>query len=370
MSGTTLVSRPRQQRQHPMKHILLIAALCLAAIPLQAQEPAADTGRVYELVQVETRPRPVNVDELRRALEAGYPAELRAAGRSGTVEVSLVVGPDGGTRDVRVVSSTDSAFDSATVAALQVLRFSPAAVEGQPVAVRVSLPIQWQPGSVDGRVYEPAEVDEAPVARNTEAAAERMAELYPPWLRDSGQGGSVTLRLHVDADGDVVDARVKHSTNPQLEAPSVLVGRTLVFTPARVGGRPVAAWTEVPLNWETDAPVEERTASAPQPDTTGAYELRDVAEPPRPINLGTLQAELMRLYPEHLRNTGWRGQVQVRFRVDTQGAISRPVVVQSSNEAFNEPSIRAVRHLRFHPARVGGRPVAVWVELPIEWSAP
>jgi TonB family protein len=370
-----------------MKRLSLAAALLFAAAPaLAAQEPAAvDTGRVYMLTEVTTLPRPTNVAELRDALQAGYPPALQAAGRAGTVEVALVVRADGATGDVELVSSSDPGFDSATVAAVRVLRFTPAAIDGRPVAVRVNLPIQWQPAEAgsagDARVYELAEVDEPPLPRNAEAIAGRMAQLYPPWLREAGQGGTVTLRLRVDPTGAVADAQVTRSTNPQLDPPSLHVARELLFTPARVEGRPVSVWTEVPLQWETEsaaepaataepaaAPAAPAVRKPPVADSTGSYELDGVEEMPRAINIATLQRELMRLYPEHLRNTGWSGQVHVRFRVSATGEISEPFVVRSSNADFNEASVRAVRHLRFYPARLAGRPVAVWVDLPIQWE--
>jgi TonB family protein len=357
--------------------LFLAALLLLSAAPaLASQQPAAgDTSRVYMLTEVTTPPRPTNVAELRDALQAGYPAALQAAGREGIVEVAIVVRPDGTMGDVELVSSSGPGFDSATVAAVRVLRFTPASLDGRPVAVRVNLPVRWVPAvfvpsAADGRIYELAEVDEAPVPRNVEAIGERMAQLYPPWLREAGQGGTVTLRLHVDATGAVADARVTRSTNPQLDPPSLHVARELLFTPARVGGQPVAVWTEVPLEWQTEASAEPAAAAAPA-DTDGApeYELSDVEEFPRVINAAAFHRELMLLYPEHLRGTGWSGEVQVRFRVDVQGEVSGPTIVQSSNPDFNEPSLRAVRHLRFHPARVNGRPVAVMVIQPIRWPA-
>jgi TonB family protein len=224
------------------------------------------------------------------------------------------------------------------------------------------------------RIHEPADVDEAPVPRNVEAITDRMAQLYPPWLRAAGRGGTVTLGLHVDASGAVVDARVERSTNPQLDPPSLHVARELRFTPARLAGQPVAVWTVVPLEWATEAPPEQAAPTPavrkpPTADSTGSYELSGVEEMPRAINLATMQRELVRLYPEHLRNTGWSGQVHVRVRVGATGEVGEPMIVRSSNADFDDASLRAVRQLRFHPARLNGRPVAVWVDLPIQWEA-
>src|SRR5687768_12177184 len=96
-----------------MKILFTAAALLLAASPAAAQVAApADSGRVYELAEVETLPSPVNVADLRAALDAGFPRDRMAAGVGGTVHVSFVVGADGTVGQARIASSTDSAFDA------------------------------------------------------------------------------------------------------------------------------------------------------------------------------------------------------------------------------------------------------------------
>jgi TonB family protein len=249
-----------------MKRMFFAAVLCCAALPARAQE--APAGGVYELAQVETMPRPTNVADMRAALEAGYPPELRASGRQGTVVVSMVVSAEGETRDVGVVSSSEPGFDSATIAAVRLLRFTPAAVAGKPVAVRLELPIQWQPA--------PA-VSTSPVA-----TAVRAAEAAEP--------GSKT------------------------------------------------------------------------------YELREVTVAPRPRNIAMLRQQLQRLYPPALRDMGRSGTVQVRFRVGTDGKVSSPTVTRSTHVDFDRATLEAIRYLEFTPARVDGSPVAVWVELPVQWE--
>lgn len=249
-----------------MNRILVAASLCCAATPSLAQGPPA--GGVYELAQVETMPRPTNVADMRAALEAGYPAELRGAGRQGTVMVSLVVTPEGETRDVGVVSSSEPGFDSATVAAVRLLRFTPAAVAGKPVAVRLELPIQWQPAAADStsavasaaraagpaglgpKTYMLSEVQVPPRPRNLAMLRHHMQRLYPPSLRDLGRGGTVQVRFRVGADGKVSDPSITRSTHVDLDRVTLEVIHYLEFAPARVNGNPVPVWAELPLRWE------------------------------------------------------------------------------------------------------------------------
>ncbi|HYW13956.1 MAG TPA: energy transducer TonB [Longimicrobium sp.] len=265
-----------------MKRILFAAVLCCAATSAAAQEGPA--GGVYELAEVETMPRPVNAAEMRAALEAGYPAELRDTGRQGRVMVSLVVSPEGDTRDVAVVSSTDGAFDSASVGAVRLLRFTPAAVAGRPVAVRLELPIQWQaprraeavaaegnvtpagrtpegeavyamsPVVANARVYELGAVEVQPRPTNLTVLRRALERLYPPVLRDAGREGQVQVRFVVTAEGAVGEGSITitSSSEPGLNAATVEAIQVLRFRPARVGGRAVPVWVELPIQWQVD----------------------------------------------------------------------------------------------------------------------
>jgi TonB family protein len=104
------------------------------------------------------------------------------------------------------------------------------------------------------------------------------------------------------------------------------------------------------------------------PDSTGAYELRAVTQPPRVLNARELAAALEATYPPVLRASGTAGQVEVRMRVDTLGVPTEVVVTRSTDSRFDPPTVEAVKKLRFAPAELDGRPVIVWVLLPIHWT--
>lgn len=250
-----------------MRFILIAGFMFAAAPALAAQEPAAGTGRVYALAEVTAPPRATNAPELLQALQTSYPAE--GAGRSGQVEVAVVIGPDGTVADARVVSSTDSVFETPSVSAVRMLRFTPASVDGRPVAVRVNLPIRWEP------------------------------------------------------------------------AP------------------PEAAPAHAPLAMSADMAEE---------DTVETHDLTRVTEPPRVRNPGVMRRELERRYPPRLRDTRQGGTVYAFFRVNADGSVSRIRITSASDHEFAAPTVEALQLLRFHPARLDGRPVAVWVTQPIQWT--
>jgi TonB family protein len=249
--------------------LLLAAALAWAA-PVWAQAPAArDT--VIEFRDAHVPPRAQNAAEVVQAMDETYPSAQRQAGTGATVSVSLVVGADGAPRDVQVVSTTDSAFVQPTLAAVSRLRFTPGQVDGVPVSVRVALPLRW-------------EVQEPP--HPAEAAAEQ-------------------LRAHAGLAG---------------------------------------------------------------PDSTGAYELSMVETLPRASNTADMVRAMVQYYPAALEGAGASGEVTVRMRVGVDGRPTTVYILRSTDRRFDDATLRVVRRVRFEPARVGGRPVPVWVELPIHWS--
>lgn len=100
-------------------------------------------AETYALHEVDPQPRPLNPDSLRAELARLYPPELAAAGRQATVKLGFVVTPEGTVSHFLVISSTDPAFDAATLQAVRVLRFSPGRREGKAVNTWVELPIIW-----------------------------------------------------------------------------------------------------------------------------------------------------------------------------------------------------------------------------------
>lgn len=95
-----------------------------------------------------------------------------------------------------------------------------------------------------------------------------------------------------------------------------------------------------------------------------------VEELPRIRNAATFTRYLERNYPPLMRDAGVTGDVVLRFRVLRDGSVDSASVqvLSSSEEGFDAPSIRSVRVLSFHPARVNGRPVKMWTVLPIRFQ--
>jgi TonB family protein len=73
-----------------------------------------------------------------------YSEEARKSKYQGTVLLWTVVGPDGLTRDIRIVRSLGMGLDEKAIAAVRTWRFAPAMKDGHPVAVQVSIEVNFR----------------------------------------------------------------------------------------------------------------------------------------------------------------------------------------------------------------------------------
>ena len=85
-------------------------------------------------------------------------------------------------------------------------------------------------------------------------------------------------------------------------------------------------------------------------------------EPPVPVR--TVAPD----FPNDLRNRGISGVVMVNVLIDTQGNPQDLKVAKSSNSAFEEPAVEALKKWKFKPAERDGAIVALRVVIPIRFS--
>ncbi len=69
-------------------------------------------------------------------------------------------------------------------------------------------------------------------------------------------------------------------------------------------------------------------------------------------------------YPDSARATGVQGTVLVQALVGKDGAV-KDARVTKSIAGLDDSALRAVRQWRFRPAQAKGKPVAVWVAIPV-----
>ena len=72
-------------------------------------------------------------------------------------------------------------------------------------------------------------------------------------------------------------------------------------------------------------------------------------------------------YPDPARRAGIDGTVLVQALVGADGGV-KDMRITHSIPALDDAAVESVRQWRFTPARAAGRPVAVWVAIPVKFS--
>ena len=71
-------------------------------------------------------------------------------------------------------------------------------------------------------------------------------------------------------------------------------------------------------------------------------------------------------YPDRAKRAGWQGTVLLQVSVDPAGLASKVEIDHSSGYAvLDEAARQTVEEWRFHPARIGARPIRSTVKIPV-----
>lgn len=237
----------------------------------------------------------------------------------------------------------------------------------------------------------------APRLTNTAEVQRALEVEYPALLRDAGIGGRVVVHFFIDAEGVVRDTRVATSSgHGALDQAALRVGAVFEFSPALNLDIPTPVWIALPITFQarggdeaapagtsvltrrgaTDTPRRGTTAP-PRVVSTGSADpaagptFTPYTRAPQLINTAEVQAAMEREYPPILREAGIGGKALVHFLIDETGAVQDTRLDQATGHpALDQAALRVAREFRFTPAQNAGKPVAVWIAIPITFQTP
>lgn len=95
-------------------------------------------GGLYRVGGGVSAPRPIY------SPDPEYSEEARKSKFQGTVILWLIVDPDGGPRDIRIVRSVGMGLDEKSIEAVRTWRFEPARKDGKPVSVQITVEVSFR----------------------------------------------------------------------------------------------------------------------------------------------------------------------------------------------------------------------------------
>jgi TonB family protein len=147
------------------------------------------------------------------------------------VTIDVVLDSQGHLQFPVISTHADWRLDYAAILAVSGWRFTPVTKGGQPVAVRLTLPVEF-PASTSLAI-KPDKADLLPVP------IKRDSPIYPDELSRSGQIGRVNVSFTVGADGRVRSPRVRASSHPAFRQPALDAVAKWIFKPGMLDGKPV-----------------------------------------------------------------------------------------------------------------------------------
>lgn len=110
--------------------------------------------------------------------------------------------------------------------------------------------------------------------------------------------------------------------------------------------------------------------SAEQTDVAAEPQFTPFTVPPKIRNADAIRSYLEANYPPLLREAGIGGTTRVWFFVDDAGVVQKVQVDKTSGfEALDEAALKVASAIQFDPALNRDKPVAVWIAVPIVFSA-
>ncbi len=256
MSGIVTVQRAR------MAGILLVWSLALVASPLGGQDADQASGpllkadlvrilatgdytedevlHIVKMSCVSFRPTERDRRDL-LALPHGDPVlgEIRRCRAQGQA-----AGFSDGIPRANRISSTESEPDSKDEV-LRVVRLSPDPLGNRPAPAAPRFTMVLVERDRDALTAS----DIPPLLQNWDEISERLLEEYRPNVR---RDGKVVVRVRVDETGRAADSLLTESSgDPYLDAAVLATVPAMRFKPAMSRDRRVAAWTELPIAFET-----------------------------------------------------------------------------------------------------------------------
>jgi TonB family protein len=178
-----------------------------------------------------------------------YPVELEDTGRSGNARITLTVTAQGRVTDPQVEWASHPGFGREALTAVRGWRFEPGTRDGEPVPMRVTLPVEFKApldqqfnAFLGRRVYRPLPDDAVVLDETAYGRRLRPVRRLPPVLPQALW--SNTYREVIEVFCVVSPEGVVHNPvllsppeNPELATPALLTAALTRFRPPTVRGR-------------------------------------------------------------------------------------------------------------------------------------
>ena len=331
-----------------------------------------------------------------------YPSKAKKAGFEGTVQVNFIIEKDGNLSHIRIVSGASPSLDAEAIRiAKSIPAWQPGMEGGRPVRFAYATPFNFllnpdkyeeitamgsfaPPPSGTSKIDEETPfvvVEEMPLFPGGDEELLKHIALntkYPENAKANNIQGRVILRFCVTNTGSVNRISILRGVNHELDAEAVRVVSELPrFTPGKQGGKAVNVWYMVPItfalsqkntgNEKSEAPTQTEAVSKPPEYPVTGYDEAPVFKGGEAAIKKFITRNLV--YPPSAVSKGLSGKVIVNYCIGTQGKVEAATVYQGIDPELDAEALRVIKILpAFQPAKLEGKPVHVWYQIPVTFN--
>ncbi|MBN2417209.1 TonB family protein [bacterium] len=204
--------------------------------------------------------------------------------------------------------------------------------------------------------------------------------VYPDSALKAGIEGIVRVNAHIDTAGNVLYTKILQGLDGGCNEAAMDVVKKTKWIPAmQKKGKPVEVWVAIPVRFQMkkdeesasgkpSTVIQEKQPIESEAETTGDevfFVAFDVA--PEPVDgWAGLQKHLV--YPRIAQEAGIEGIVRVNTHIDTAGNVLHTKILQGLGGGCSEAAMEAVKDTKWKPALQKGKPVEVWVAIPVRFQ--
>lgn len=304
-----------------------------------------------------------------------YPPEAKAKGIQGRVILRFCVNAAGSVDRVAVLRGVDPILDNEAVRVISSLTgWIPGRQGGKPVNVWYSIPVTFGL-SESGSGYRPRyfvvnsdtiytyikEMPQFPGGRETLNNYRETSLKYPDAAKNTGLGGTVSIRFIVDINGNLSDFNIISGVSPALDAEALRVARLMPqWIPGREGGKPVKVQTGTVFIFNPNP-------GAPPSEVFVVVEEMPVFPGGDSMLIKYIADNIH--YPAAAKEKNIQGRVILRFCINYLGGIEQVGVLKGVDPELDSEAIRVIKTLpKWQPGKQGGKPVNVWYSVPVTFA--
>jgi TonB family protein len=180
---------------------------------------------------------------------------------------------------------------------------------------------------------------------------------YPEYGLTLRVEGTVTLEAKVDVHGNLTNVRVVKGLGFGLDEQAIAAVQTWQFAPALKNGVPVEAITQIDVDFKLPASVG-------PPKTKGTSETVRMGPGVIPP---TVISRVQPDYTEEARAAKYEGTVVVKATVGVDGTLKVEKVLRELDHGLTENAVEALKQWKFKPGLKNGKPVAVSLNIEVNF---